>query len=72
MKKISIAKAAGIAHTHLSMILHGKRRPSPDVASRLEAVTGKHRLYWLYPGEYDEAGNRVGVPPADPASEARP
>lgn len=50
----------------INNIIKGRRIPSPDVASRLESATGKHRLYWLYPGEYDEAGNRVGgTPPSD-------
>jgi len=30
---------------------------SKKLAVRLEKKTGKHRLYWMFPGEFDEQGN---------------
>jgi transcriptional regulator with XRE-family HTH domain len=52
-----ISRLAGISQSYLSEISSGKKRPSPEVAARLEAVTGKHKLFWLYPGQYDPQGN---------------
>lgn len=35
-----VAREAGISEAHLSLIVAGKRRPSPEVARRLSATTG--------------------------------
>ena len=48
-----IAKAAGITPSHMAYIARGVKKPSPDVAARLEKATGVPRLAWLYPEEYD-------------------
>jgi transcriptional regulator with XRE-family HTH domain len=52
MKQNSIAVRAVISEQFLSNILAGKRRPSPEIAARLEKATGINRLAWLYPDEY--------------------
>jgi len=53
------AEALGISQAFLSEILSGKKRPSPKMAASLEQTSGKHRLAWLYPGEYDNRGRRL-------------
>ncbi len=52
----SVAAQADISPMFLGYILARKRRPSPEVARRLERITGKHRLWWLYPDEFDLEG----------------
>lgn len=59
MKNTTIAQRAGTVPSHVSMILNGERRASPEMAARLEHASGKRRLFWLYPGEYDERGQPV-------------
>lgn len=69
MKKLTqtqLAKDIGRSQSFLSEVLAGKCQPSPETAARLEAATGKHRLYWLYPGEYDEAGVLVDARTPEP------
>ena len=56
LRQADIVAATGISQSYLSEIMSRKKTPSTDIAAQLEAATGKHRLYWLYPGEYDEAG----------------
>ncbi len=58
MTQVEISKKTGLAQSFISSILRGMRRASPKAAARLEAATGIHRLFWLYPGEYDEAGKK--------------
>jgi len=53
MLKKDIAEKVGISPTHISDIIHGRKRPSPDLALKLEKVTGVSRLAWLYPDEYE-------------------
>ena len=52
-----IAMIVGVAQSHISGILNKKKKPSADVASKLELATGISRLHWLYPDEFDEQGN---------------
>ena len=40
MLKKDIAKKVGISPTHISDIIHGRKRPSPDLALKLEEATG--------------------------------
>jgi DNA-binding transcriptional regulator YdaS (Cro superfamily) len=42
-KKIGVtafASKAGLKQPHLSLIANGKRRPSPDIALKIEQATG--------------------------------
>ncbi|SHN66719.1 helix-turn-helix domain-containing protein [Desulfovibrio litoralis] len=54
-----IATKCNISQPHFSNIVNKRRVPAPIVAKKLEEVTGISRLYWLYPDEFDQAGNRV-------------
>ena len=65
-KDIHIAKAAGVAPATISMIRSHKRRASAGLADKLEKASGIHRLFWLYPNEYDEAGNPCPKAPPEP------
>lgn len=44
-----IARKAGITPAYMAFIISGKRKPSADVAVRLEAATGISRSAWLWP-----------------------
>jgi len=41
-----------IHYDTIAKILRGDRRPSPELAKKLEQVTGVSRLAWLYPDEF--------------------
>jgi len=43
-----LAKAVGCRESHISMILAGVRRPSPDLADRLEKITKGPLRLWLF------------------------
>lgn len=45
----------------------GGRGFSKALAKTLEAKTGIHRLYWMFPQEYDQAGVRLPAQPQDAA-----
>ncbi len=47
-----IAQSVGVTSSQIGYVLRGKSRPSPELAARLEQVTGISRLAWLYPDEY--------------------
>ena len=59
MTQIEIAARAGVSQAFVSQVLGGEKKPSPKIAARLEAVTGIHRLHWLYPDQFDKAGNTI-------------
>lgn len=59
MNASEISKALGVTRRYATYLVKGERRPSADVAARLEATTGRHRLSWLYPGEFDESGHQI-------------
>jgi transcriptional regulator with XRE-family HTH domain len=65
--QLELARKIGTSQSHVSEIFSGKKRPSIVLAARLEEVTGKHRLFWLYPDEYNEAGDKLSPPPSAPA-----
>lgn len=47
-----LARAAGISPSHMSLLMNGKRSPSPGVRRRLQAVLGVtdfHELFLLEP-----------------------
>jgi hypothetical protein len=46
-----LAKKVGVSPAHMAFIVKGQRRPSPDLARRLEKETGVNRNVWLYPDE---------------------
>lgn len=47
-----IADQIGISRTYMGLILKRVNRPSPELAAKLEKVTGIDRLAWLYPDEH--------------------
>jgi plasmid maintenance system antidote protein VapI len=47
-----LARQVGVSVKHIWCILNCKSRPSPNLAKKLEQVTGISRLCWLYPEEY--------------------
>ncbi len=51
-KQKEIASEAGISDSFYSGILSRDRRASPEVAARLERVTGIDRRSWLWPDEF--------------------
>lgn len=57
--QIEIARLVGVRQSYISDLLNRKKRPSPDIAERLEYVTGIHRLFWLYPGQFSEKGEKI-------------
>jgi hypothetical protein len=65
MKPQEIAEVAGCtlrsAYNFLAGSGFSKKR-----AERLEAKTGVHRLHWLYPGQFDEAGHPIPSPAPQP------
>jgi plasmid maintenance system antidote protein VapI len=47
-----LAEMMGITPKHLNDILNGRRRPSPELAAKLEQHTGIDRCKWLWPEKY--------------------
>ena len=47
-----IAKLAGVSQATISQIRLGRKRPSPNLAKRLEEITGIPHDVWLYPEEF--------------------
>ena len=39
-----IAKELGISKSYLSMILSGKRKPTPELEARLQSIPGVHKI----------------------------
>lgn len=68
-----IAARVGVRQSYISDLLNRKKRPSPEVAARLEGVTGVHRLSWLYPGQYDDDGRPLftAAPTTQPEEKVR-
>ena len=62
MNASEISKALGVTRRYATYLVKGERRPSADVAARLEATTGRHRLSWLYPDQFDESGHPLPSP----------
>ena len=52
MKASVLARKVGVSVKHIWSILNGKSNPSPELAKKLEQVTGISRLCWLYPEEF--------------------
>jgi len=50
LRAIDFAKVIGCHQSHVSLIVHGRRRPSPELALRIEQATGglvrKEDLLW--------------------------
>lgn len=47
-----IAEATGVSQAYITMLTNGKRRPSPQLARRLEKITGVPLQRLLFPGEH--------------------
>ena len=71
MNTNEISNAIGVTRRYATYLVKGERRPSADVAARLEAVTGRHRLSWLYPDQYDASGHPLPstTHPAQPTTQ---
>ena len=54
-----LAAQVGVRQSYISDLLNRKKRPSPEVAARLEKATGIHRLSWLYPGQFSDDGQPI-------------
>jgi len=48
-----LAKKCGVTSTMISCIARGTRRPSPELAKRLEDATGVKREAWIWPNRYN-------------------
>ncbi|MEN8236156.1 MAG: helix-turn-helix domain-containing protein [Pseudomonadota bacterium] len=50
-----LAKDLGISRTHLNLISSGQRRPSPDLAKRIEEITknGVTKAELLFPEDFE-------------------
>jgi transcriptional regulator with XRE-family HTH domain len=44
MKQNQIAQELGISKSYLSMILSGKRKPTPELLAKLQATPGIHKF----------------------------
>lgn len=60
--QLEFAREIGIHHVYLNSIIKGRRRPSPDLALRIEEATGGAvtRMELLYPEEKEQ--NKGGQP----------
>jgi transcriptional regulator with XRE-family HTH domain len=47
-----LARQTGVSVAHMSFILRRRRKPSSQLAEKLEAVTGIRHSAWLYPDVY--------------------
>jgi|WetSurMetagenome_2_1015567.scaffolds.fasta_scaffold200859_3 hypothetical protein len=47
-----LARQTGVSVAHMSFILRRRRRPSSQLAEKLESVTGIRHSAWLYPDVY--------------------
>jgi len=56
-EQVKLAKNLGIHQVYLSSVFNGHRRPSPDLARRIEQATGGQvtRMELLYPEEAPRA-----------------
>ncbi|HRR55889.1 MAG TPA: helix-turn-helix transcriptional regulator [Acidobacteriota bacterium] len=52
LSRRQLAEKIGCTRQFIDFIFAGKRRPSPDLAARLEHETGVDRRAWLYPEEF--------------------
>lgn len=52
IKQKEIARLSNISKSFICDILHLRRRPSAEIAQRLEQVTGIELRAWLMPNEY--------------------
>jgi len=59
LKPIDIANAIGISERHARYILNDQRRPSLDVAKKLEIATGVPVEVWLIREKYGHPKNFV-------------
>jgi plasmid maintenance system antidote protein VapI len=49
--QIRLARRVGISPRHMNDILKRRKRPSPEIAKKLEEETGIDRSAWLWPDE---------------------
>ena len=47
-----LSKVLGISLRHMNDIIKGRRKPSYDLAKKLEKVTGINRQAWVWPDDF--------------------
>ena len=57
-----LQEVSGMSLRKAYYVLSGDSRMSPEEAVRAEVATGRHRLSWLYPDQYDESGHPLPTP----------
>lgn len=48
MNQREFAQKFGITREHLNALINGRKRPSPEMALRMEAATGIGRSVWIF------------------------
>jgi len=48
MKQRELAKILGKKNQYVNALVNGRRRPSPELAERMELVTGVSRTVWIW------------------------
>jgi plasmid maintenance system antidote protein VapI len=64
-QQAKVARELNISAQHMNDIIKGRKRPSLQLAAKLEEATGISRLSWLYP---DESHNPLISGPAAAAA----
>lgn len=52
MKQVDLAKRLKITPQHMNDIIKRRRRPSVDLAEKLEEATGIDRRCWVWPDQF--------------------
>ena len=58
MTHTEIARRAGVARTHVTQIINGRRAAKERTAKKLAAASGWSWLFWAHPHDF----NRDGTP----------
>ena len=48
----ALAKKIGVSPQHLNCVLRGRKKPSPELAEKLEQNLGVDRRSWFWPSEF--------------------
>ena len=54
MKQNELAKILGMKPQYINSLIKGNRRPSADLAERLELATGVSRVTWMWGSEREK------------------
>lgn len=63
-----LQEVSGMSLRKAYYVLSGEAQMSPEEAAKAEAATGRHRLSWLYPDQYDQSGRPLPSQPQDGAA----